>query len=97
IRVLRAGVYDTWESRIDVVQKVDVRSERLIVPDSFDLMVLRDVAVHAEHEEPAALLAVIRKSERLAEPESACSERLEGTFDCRCRSDGIEHARDRRI
>src|SRR6185369_2027448 len=97
IRVLRAGVYDTGESRIDVVQEVDVRSERLVVPDSFDLMVLRDVAVHAEHEEPATLLAVIRKSERLAEPGSACSEWLEGTLDGRCCSDSVEHAQDRWI
>src|SRR6185369_9508617 len=95
IRVLRAGVYDTGESRIDVIQEVDIRSERLIVPDSFDLMVLRDVTVHAEHEEPATLLAVIRKSVRLAEIKIACSEWLERTSEGRCCSDGVEHALDR--
>src|SRR6185503_14457888 len=60
-------------------------------------MVLRDIAIHAEHEEPAALLAVISERERLAEPQVACSECLEGTLNRRCRSDGVEHALHRRI
>src|SRR6185369_11018054 len=60
-------------------------------------MILRDVAVHAQHEEAAALLAIIRKSVRLTEPQSARSEWLERTLEGRCRSNRVEHARDGRV
>src|ERR1044072_9749659 len=92
--MLRSRIVDTREVGIDVIQEVDVGPERLVVPNSFDLMILRDVAVHAEHEEPAALLAIIRKNEWLAEPEVACSEWVERTPERRCRTDAGKNARD---
>src|ERR1044072_184797 len=95
--MLRSRIVDTREVGIDVIQEVDVGPERLVVPNSFDLMILRDVAVHAEHEEPAALLAIIRKNEWLAETEVACSEWVDRPPERRCRTDAGKNARDGRV
>src|SRR5918911_621085 len=60
-------------------------------------MVLRDITVHAEHEESAALLAVVGKSERLPEIQVACAEWLEGSLKSCCCSDRVQNAIHRRI
>src|ERR1700741_920159 len=54
-------------------------------------MVLRDVAVHAQNEEPSALLTVIRKTERLTEEDTASTHRLELASRPSRLTNGVEH------
>ncbi len=65
VRILATEIRKTGERRIDTVEKVNRRSELLIVPDVFEVVVLGQVEVQTNRRELANLRADIEEGRLL--------------------------------